>query len=143
MGSRGPGARPKRAEVPGARNFPAASWQAPRLSRAQRVIRFCESLPITKGHLAGQTMKLLSEQTKFIREVYGGRGVKLAVLSAPRGNGKTGLLGLTLAHLLGPEAIPRGETYSAAIDRRQAAILYREMKRLSRRCPSSTLAATA
>jgi phage terminase large subunit-like protein len=125
MGLRGRGARKVGSQICEAATAP---WQAPRLSRAQRIIKFIESLPVTKGHLAGQSMKLLPEQKRFIREVYGSRGVKLAVLSAPRGNGKTGLLaGLTLAHLLGPEAIPRGETYSAAIDRGQAAILYREM----------------
>jgi phage terminase large subunit-like protein len=92
------------------------------------MIRFLESLPITKGHLAGQRMKLLPAQKKFIRAVYDNPQIRLAVLSAPRGNGKSGLLaGLCLAHLLDCEAVPRGETYSAAIDRGQAAILHREM----------------
>jgi phage terminase large subunit-like protein len=35
---------------------------------------------------------------------------------------------LALCHLLGPEAEPRGEVYSAAIDRGQAAIMYGEME---------------
>src|SRR4029078_5391544 len=47
----------------------------------------------------------------------------------PRGNGKTGLLaGLTLAHLLGPEAEMRGECYSAGIDRLQAGLIFNEME---------------
>ena len=54
--------------------------------------------------------------------------MKLAVLSEPGGNGKTGLLAaIALAHLLGPESEPRGEVYSAAVDRLQAGILFAEM----------------
>jgi phage terminase large subunit-like protein len=98
------------------------------VKRSSRLISWIEQLPVTKGHLAGRRMKLLPEQRRFIRAVYDNPQIRLAVLSAPRGNGKTGLsAGLCLAHLLGPEAIPRGETYSAAIDRGQAAILHREM----------------
>jgi phage terminase large subunit-like protein len=98
------------------------------LSRPERLIRWLEQLPITKGWLEGRRMKLLPAQKRFLRAVYGKPGIKLAVLSAPRGSGKTGLLApLTLAHLIGPEAIPRGECYSAAVDREQSSILYREM----------------
>jgi phage terminase large subunit-like protein len=98
-------------------------------SRVHRLIHFLEGLPITKGHLQGQRMRLLPAQSRFIRAVYGQPGIRLAVLSAPRGNGKTGLLSaLTLAHLLGPESLPRGECYSAAVDRDQSALLYREMQ---------------
>jgi phage terminase large subunit-like protein len=84
-------------------------------------------------------MKLLPEQRQFIEAVYGGN-VRIAVLSEPRGNGKTGLLsGLALCHLLGPEAEPRGEVYSAAIDRGQAALLFSEMEAvIHARSPSST-----
>tara|TARA_R110000782_G_scaffold24497_4_gene63805 strand:- start:1811 stop:3328 length:1518 start_codon:yes stop_codon:yes gene_type:complete len=103
-------------------------WEAPGLSRADRVIAFLESLPITKGVRAGESMELLPSQREFVQEVYGGP-VRLGVLSEPRGNGKTGLLsGLALAHLLGPESEPRGEVYSAAIDRLQAALLFNEME---------------
>lgn len=121
----------RKAADPGARALvSSAVWQDPKLSRVERIVAFIESLPITKGHLRGTKMKLLPEQRQFIEEVYGGgREVSIAVLSAPRGNGKTGLLApLCLAHLLGPEAVERGEVYSAAIDRGQAAIIFNEMK---------------
>ena len=36
-----------------------------------------------------------------------------------------GPAGLVLAHLVGPESEPRGEIYSAAIDREQAALVFR------------------
>ena len=45
-----------------------------------------------------------------------------------RKNGKTGLCSvLALAHLCGPMAEPRGQIYSAAADRKQAALLFDEM----------------
>ena len=54
--------------------------------------------------------------------------MRLGVLSQARGNGKTGLVAaLCLAHLLGPEAEPRGEIYSAGIDRKQAGLVFAEM----------------
>jgi phage terminase large subunit-like protein len=103
-------------------------WKKRGLSRVAKVIAFLEWLPITKGVLAGTKMKLLPEQREFIEAVYGG-DVRVAVLSEPRGNGKTGLLsGLALCSLLGPEAEPRGEVYSCAIDRAQAALLFAEME---------------
>src|SRR5690625_3179563 len=116
MGLRGPGARakPKAAgKTTRARRLP---WLKKGLSRVERVIAFLEFLPVTKGILAGKKMKLLPNQRDFIEAVYGRvddtgrRQVRLAIKSEPRGNGKTGLVaGLCLAHLLGPEAEPRGE----------------------------------
>lgn len=132
MGLRGPGAKPKGGGDKPKRRLP---WKKRGLSRVERVIAFVEYLPVTKGILAGQKMKLLPEQRQFIEAVYGDlddkgrRKISLAIKSEPRGNGKTGLLaGLALCHLLGPESEPRGEVYSAAIDKQQAGLLYREME---------------
>jgi phage terminase large subunit-like protein len=134
MGKRGRGAQPRTKVAVSEPLKLTVGWRNRNLSRAERVIRFLEALPITKGPLAGTKMKLLPSQRDFIRAVYSTdpssrrRRVKLAVLSEPRGNGKTGLLaGIALAHLLGPEAEPRGEVYSAAVDRLQAGILFNEM----------------
>lgn len=107
-----------------------------RAGRADLMIEFLEGLPITKGILQGHNMKLLDGQKAFIRAIYGDgdrhkdpRPKRLAIRSEAKGNGKTGLLaGIALAHLLGPEAEPRGEIYSAAIDRQQASILFSEME---------------
>lgn len=112
------------------------SWQEDGLSRVERVIRFIESCPVTKGHLAAKPgeplvyMKLNEAQLEFVRNIYGRDvPVRQAIQSVPRGNGKTGLLAaLALCHLAGPEAVPRGEVYSAAIDKDQAAILFDEMR---------------
>jgi len=130
MGLRGPGAGRQRAALAAVSAKPGkAPWEKKGLSRAERVIAFVESLPITKGKLAGRKMKLLPGQRRFIEDVYGENRVRIAIKSEPRGNGKTGLLApLALCHLLGPEAEPRGEVYSAAIDRQQAGIMFNEME---------------
>lgn len=132
MGRRGPNARPRPKTDDLETSFP---WHDNMLTRPEKVVAFLEWLPITKGKKAGEKMKLLDKQREFIEAVYGNldengrKKVRLAVKSEPRGNGKTGLLsGLALCHLLGPESEPRGEIYSAAIDKHQAGILFNEME---------------
>lgn len=112
---------------------PVKPWEEPGLSRADRVIAFLEDLPITAGKLAGSKMQIRPWQREFLEAVYaesdeGRRPVRTAVLSMARKNGKTQLAaGLALCHLMGPEAEPRGEVYSAALTRDQAAKLFQEM----------------
>lgn len=112
---------------------PVKPWEEPGLTRAERVIAFIEDLPITAGKLAGTQMSLRPWQREFIKAVYaedaeGRRPIRTAVLSMGRKNGKTQLAAaLGLCHLLGPEAEPRGEVYSAALTRDQAAKLFQEM----------------
>jgi phage terminase large subunit-like protein len=134
MGLRGPGAtRLKVARETISDQKKVFPWKRRGLSRAQRVIKFLEFLPITKGPLAGTKMKLLPEQRAFVEEIYGNldedglRKRRIGIKSEPKGNGKTGLCaGLVLAHLLGPESEPRGECYSAAVDGQQSGIIYAE-----------------
>ncbi len=135
MGLAGPGAltRKQRAALPKrTTKFP---WEKPKLSRLAKVISFLEFLPITKGKLSGRKLKLLPAQRDFIEALYGRSKdqVRLGIFSEPRGNGKTGLItGLVLCHLLGPEAEMRGECYSAAIDRQQAALIFDELEAIIR-----------
>jgi hypothetical protein len=128
-GGKGSFSKAKRAELAALVPKRKPSWEATGLTRAERVIRFLQSLPVTKGHLRGKNMRLLPDQVRFIQAVYrDDRAISTAVLSTPKGNGKTGLsAGLALCHLLGPEAIERGEVYSAAIDKGQASILFAAM----------------
>jgi phage terminase large subunit-like protein len=131
MGARGPGAGRMKAARKALGESPKRRlpWLKKGLTRAERVMAFVEFLPITKGKLAGRKLKLLPRQRAFIQKLYGSRRVRIAIKSEPRGNGKTGLLApLALCHLLGPEAEPRGEVYSAAIDRGQAGIMFNEME---------------
>lgn len=132
MAVRGIGAKPlsERGKVA---QRPVKPWEELGLTRPERVIAFLEDLPITAGKLAGTTMKMRPWQRDFIEAVYaedgeGRRPVRTAVLSMARKNGKTQLAaGLGLCHLCGPEAEPRGEVYSAALTRDQAAKLFQEM----------------
>jgi phage terminase large subunit-like protein len=132
MGLRGIGAKPvKRAEKGKRRARP--SWQRKGLTRAQRVIKFIESLKITSGIFAGQRFRVRPWQREIIAAIYAvddtGRRIKRQVLlTVPRKNGKTQLAAaLALAHLCGPEAESRGQVFSAASDRKQAALIFREM----------------
>jgi phage terminase large subunit-like protein len=109
-------------------------WEVEGLSRAGRVIAFLEDLPVTKGLGAGEKLRLLPFQRDWIEAVYaadadGRRPVRTALMSVARGNGKTVLVaGLCLAHLVGPEAEPRGECYSAAATKEQAALIFAEIE---------------
>ena len=109
-------------------------WNKKGLSRADRVIRFCEFLPITAGIHAGKRLVLRPWQKEIVRAIYatdenGLRKVRTALISLPRKNGKTALAAaLALCHLLGPESEPRGQVFSAASDREQAALIFKEME---------------
>ncbi|MCB2190419.1 MAG: terminase large subunit [Deltaproteobacteria bacterium] len=135
MGRRGPKAGPTKTVQDG----PKVSgeycflWEKPGLTRAQRVVLFVESLPITSGMHAGRLFRLRPWQKKIIRALYrtkrGVRVVRKALLTFPRKNGKTALAAaLALCHLIGPEAEPRGQVYSAASDRDQAGIIFNELE---------------
>jgi phage terminase large subunit-like protein len=136
MGKRGPGAK-SAAQIQAALEDagpPETPWLDPKLSRAGRVIAFIESLPVTKGILAGTKFKLLDFQREWIEAIYnpatkdGRRAVRQALLSIARKNGKTGLVvGIVLAHMVGPEAEDRGEIASAANDKEQAGLIFAEL----------------
>lgn len=112
----------------------ARPWEAEGISRAERVLAFIESLPITKGFGAGEPIRLEDFQRDWIAAIYtdredGTRTVRTGLLSVARGNGKTVICaGLALCHLIGPEAEPRGECYSAAATKEQSALIYAEME---------------
>ncbi|TXN71733.1 terminase TerL endonuclease subunit [Methylobacterium sp. WL6] len=143
MALRGPGSGRRREAIEALsarkRRLP---WERKGLSRPERVIAFLQWLPITKGPLAGKRMRLLPFQRDFVMEVYGDldskglRRRRIAIQSAPKGQGKSGLIaGICLAHLLGPESEARGEVYSAAIDRAQAGIIFNEIEAIVETVP--------
>lgn len=137
MGLRGIGAKPvKRRQEGHDEPLEPAAWEAEGLTRAERVIAFVESLKITSGVHAGKPFLLRPWQRDIIEAIYrvddeGRRIVRQALLSVPRKNGKTQLAAaLALCHLAGPEAVPRGQAYSAAADRAQASLIFKEMQAL-------------
>lgn len=135
MGLRGPGAKPVGKKSKDAADKPKRrpAWKKRGLSRADRVVAFIESLKITAGAHAGRKFKLRDWQREIIAAIYdvdddGVRKVRQALLAIPRKNGKTQLAAaLALCHLAGPEAESRGQVLSAAADRDQAALIFREM----------------
>lgn len=136
MGLRGPGAKTIKRKPEAGQPKPAAAphaWEAPGLSRAERVCLFVESLPVTSGALAGTQFKLRPWQRKRVMAMYrtgrgGKRLVRTAVWSLARKNGKSDIASrLALCHLAGPEAEARGEVYSAANDRFQAGRIFAEV----------------
>jgi len=87
-------------------------------------------------------MRLLPFQVEFVTQIYGNidakglRRRRIGIQSCPKGQGKSGLVaGLVLCHLLGPEAEVRGEVYSAAIDRGQAALIFAECRAIVEQVP--------
>lgn len=144
MGKRGPGATRQKAaaaEIEQRKRPRRLPWKRKGLTLADQVITFLEWLPITKGRLRGKRMRLLPSQREFIENTFatdqkGKRPVSLAILSEPKGNGKSGLCaGIALAYMLGPLAEERGAVYAASIDRNKAGILYEEIKAIILRVP--------
>jgi len=135
MGHRGPiTATKKSAKMRKPSQAKRPPWERKKFTRAEKVIAFCEWLPITSGIHAGKKLSLRDWQKDIIKSIYatdakGNRPVRTALITLPRKNGKTSLAAaLALCHLLGPEAEQRGQVYSAASDREQAAIIFREME---------------
>jgi phage terminase large subunit-like protein len=116
-------------------------WNKPGLSRARKVIVFCETLRVTSGTDTGKLLVLRDWQCEFINRIYqenaqGIRPIRTAVFSLGRKNGKTEIAAaLALCHLCGPEAEERGEVYSCANDRFQAAKIFAEMAAMIERQP--------
>jgi phage terminase large subunit-like protein len=132
MGKRGPGAKPAKAVPKPVK--PARQRRQGGATRAERVIRWVEGLTITSGAYAGQKLRLRPWQRAMLQRVYaegagGRRPVRTAVISMGRKAGKSTLCAaLALCHLVGPEAVPRGQVVSAAADRGQASIIYNELR---------------
>lgn len=113
--------------------------------RADRVIQFIEKLKVPSGKDTGKRFKLIPEHKKFIRAIYEPHAmfngkpkmvVRNAVLSKGRKNAKTTIIAcLVLAHLIGPEAIMNNEIYSAANDKKQAAIVFKICAQIIKLCP--------
>lgn len=83
-------------------------WERKNYTRAEKVIAFCESLPITAGIHAGRKLTLRHWQREIINAIYATNGsnlrkIRTALITLPRKNGKTALAAaLALCHLLGP-----------------------------------------
>lgn len=98
----------------------------PRLSdRTKRNIEWIEThLRVPEGKLVGQPVRLSPAQKEWMEMIYGS-STRTFICSLPRKNGKTAFSAMILLlHLVGHEAVPNGQLYSAAQSREQASILH-------------------
>jgi phage terminase large subunit-like protein len=99
-------------------------------ARADRAVKFFESLKHTKGRFYGQPFTLLPWQKQIIRDVYGTvseqgfRRIKYAYLEIPKKNGKSELCaGAGLYHTFA-DGEKNGEVYGCAADKSQASLVF-------------------
>jgi phage terminase large subunit-like protein len=95
------------------------------MKRGQRNIDWIQThCRVPEGKLVGKPVKLAKFQQDLIRKVYD-TPTRRAIISFGRKNAKTTLSAfLLLLHLVGPEARPNSQLFSAAQSRDQAAILF-------------------
>jgi phage terminase large subunit-like protein len=108
----------------------------PQPSRSELVCQFIETyLRIPEGAHVGRPFNLRPFQVEIIRAIYD-TPTRWAIVSMPRKNGKTQLAAaLLLAHLVGPEAEPNSQVYSAALSRDQASVVFQYMAKMIRLSP--------
>ncbi len=103
-----------------------AGWPRDRARRRERFVR--EFLVVPRGHDAGKPVRLRKFQRDIIRGAFA-PGIRTALVSIPRANGKTALAAmLGLAELfVGP---PSAETLVVASDQRQAELTLKLARRM-------------
>lgn len=101
-------------------------WPKDRAKRRERFIK--DFLVVPRGHGAGNPVALRDFQKELIRGAFA-PGVRTALVSLPRGNGKTAFAAMVgLAELfIGP---PSAEVLVVASDQRQAGITFKLAKRM-------------
>ena len=93
-------------------------------SKSLNLVPWLETLRVTQGHGAGEPLRLMPWQKRFLTQAFK-PSRETAALSVPRGAGKTALLAaVAAAHIAGPLAVPRGEVVIVASSFEQAAIAF-------------------
>lgn len=107
------------------------------LTRGERNIAWIEeNCRIPEGKFVGAKVNLCAFQREVITGIYDSP-TRRAIISFGRKNAKTSLAAfLLLLHLVGPEARPNSQLYSAAQSRDQAAILFGLAAKIVRMSPS-------
>lgn len=110
---------------------------------AKRAITFVEEYTKhSKGELAGKPFILEDWQKEIVAEIFGWlsiadgiRRYRLVYIEVPRKNGKSTLGAAIAAYLLTADGEAGAEIYSAAADKEQAAIVFREASQMILQCP--------
>lgn len=103
---------------------------------AERALEFFdEVLTFADGPKAGESFQLEDWQKAIVVNLYGWwngdrRRYREAFIFCPRKNGKTPLLASLLLHEMVCHPTPGGQYYSAAADRDQAALIYRDAAKM-------------
>jgi len=98
--------------------------------RAQRAVKFFESLKHTTGKFHGQPFELLDWQLPIVRDVYGTlkenrtRQYKYAYLEIPKKNGKTELVAGAALYATFADGEKNGQVFSCAAEKGQASIAF-------------------
>lgn len=91
---------------------------------AKAIIEYLETLQVTQGRLAGESLTVLPWQRRFIRGAWKS-GVQNSVLTLARGGGKsTFCAGIGSCSINGCLAVPRGETLIVAASFEQSRIIF-------------------
>lgn len=113
-----------------------------KLARANKAIRFIESLRHTKDPWAGVPFKLESWQKRHIKQIFGRlnsddtRQVRTVYWEQPRKNGKSELAAAVALYMLYADGEFGAEIYSAAGDRDQATIVFDVAAQMVRMTPA-------
>lgn len=113
----------RRGPKPTATSTPLDLRRLPK-QRAARCIKWIETYCVVPdGYGAGKPMRLRPWQREFIEGVYQ-KGIKVAALSVPKGNGKTGLLACICLYQVFGAGTFAPRVYATASSERQAGILF-------------------
>jgi phage terminase large subunit-like protein len=109
-------------------------------SQAARALKYINQLTHTKGPFAQQPFNLRPWQARIIRQLFtqrkdGLRQYRTALLMLPRKNGKTELAAALAIYFLLFDHEIGGETYSAAADKDQAALVFHVAAQMIRNDP--------
>src|SRR5690242_16623383 len=106
--------------------------------RSERNIRWCEKhLRLPDGKFVGQSLKMADFMKDDFRAIYDNpHGTRRAIVSRGRKNAKsTECAMILLLHLVGPEARPNSQLFSAAQSRDQAALIFGLASKMVRMSP--------
>ena len=107
-----------------------------KLTRGERNCRWIQQYcRVPEGKFVGQPIKLTKTQRHWLKTIYD-TPTRRVIISVGRKNAKTATNAfLLLLHLVGPEARPNSQLYSAAQSREQAAILFELAAKVVRLSP--------
>ncbi len=110
--------------------------------RADRAVKFFESLKHTKGQFAGKPFILLDWEKQIVRDVYGTvkedgtRQYKYVYIEVPKKNGKSELAAAAALYHTFADGEMSGEIYGCAADKDQASLVFNVAMDMDRQAPA-------